>query len=153
MSLVGTDNNRPPCWCYPGSRDLGMIGSKTTSRHKKYACTCAYLVCSNHAPWVRGRLCNPCSCVHCTVLLLLQIQPVQSVQFERWKKCCEAGPIVVTSEEPRARHVLVWSISSTVLDRIPWELPLHGVDSFSEDTFVKSQRKPSLGHDPEFLIG
>ena len=26
--------------------------------------------------------------------------------------------------------------SSTVLDRIPLELPLHGVNSFNEDTFV-----------------
>ena len=26
--------------------------------------------------------------------------------------------------------------SSTMLDHIPLELPLHGVDSFSEDTFV-----------------
>ena len=61
VSLVGTDNNRPPCWCYPGSRDLGMIGSKTTSRDKAHACTCARPVCSNHAPWVRGSLFNPCS--------------------------------------------------------------------------------------------
>ena len=26
--------------------------------------------------------------------------------------------------------------SSTMLDRIPLEMPLHGVDSLSEDTFV-----------------
>ena len=62
VSLVCTDNNRPPCWCYPGSRDLGMIGSKTTSRDQTFACTCARLVSSNHTLWVRGSLYNPCSC-------------------------------------------------------------------------------------------
>ena len=63
VSLVCTGNNRPPWYCYPGSIDLGMIGSKTTSRDQTFACTCARLVCSNHAPWVRGSLFNPCSCL------------------------------------------------------------------------------------------
>ena len=61
VSLVCTDNSRPPCWCYPGSRDFGMIGSKTISRDQTFAFTCARLGCSNHAPWVRGSLLNPCS--------------------------------------------------------------------------------------------
>ena len=47
---------------HPGSRDFGIIGSKTTSRDQTFACTCARLICSNHAPWVRVNLSNPCPC-------------------------------------------------------------------------------------------
>ena len=45
VSLICTDNNRPPCWCYPGSRDLGKIGSKTTSRDQTFACIYVLALC------------------------------------------------------------------------------------------------------------
>ena len=42
--------------------------------------------------------------------------------------------------------------SSAVLNRIPLELPLYGVDSFSQVLSYNCHRQPSLGHDLELLI-
>ena len=61
VSYLCTGNSQPSCSCYPSFRDLGMIVSKTTFRDQTFARTYACLICSNHSPWVRQSLSNPCS--------------------------------------------------------------------------------------------
>ena len=59
VSLLITDTSRPNCCCCLSSKDLDMIGSKTTSRGQLLACTCVRLIGSNHSSWLRGSLSDP----------------------------------------------------------------------------------------------
>ena len=97
----------PCCWCYLGSRDLGMSESKTTSRNQTFAYTCAHLICSNHAH-------GYCEFMRCTRYVFITRFIISLIMLCRIGLCCTEMPNVCYLSTFRDFCVAVSPVPRTV---------------------------------------